>query len=160
MSLYNITVKNARGEEVSLSEYAGKVLLIVNTATGCGFTPQYAGLQDLYARYREKGFEILDFPCNQFANQAPGTNEEIGSFCSGRFGVTFRQFNKIEVNGSGESPLYTWLKSQKGGAIGANIKWNFTKFLVNRKGEVVARFAPTKPPSALEKNIMKLLEEK
>jgi glutathione peroxidase len=108
--------------DVSLSEYAGKVLLIVNTATGCGFTPQYTGLQDLYARYHAQDFEILDFPCNQFGNQAPGTNDEIASFCTGRFGITFRQFGKIEVNGSGESLLYTWLKSQKGGALGANIK--------------------------------------
>jgi glutathione peroxidase len=160
MSLYHITVKDAKNENVALSEYAGKVLLIVNTATACGFTPQYAGLQNLYVRYREKGFEILDFPCNQFAHQAPGTNEEIGSFCTGRFGVTFRQFDKIEVNGSGESPLYTWLKSQKGGVGSAKIKWNFTKFLLNRKGEVVARFSPTKTPAAIEKHIAKLLEEK
>jgi glutathione peroxidase len=160
MSLYDITVNDAKGVEVSLSEYIGKTLLIVNTATGCGFTPQYTGLQDLYARYRENDFEILDFPCNQFGNQAPGTNDEIGSFCTGRFGITFRQFDKIEVNGSGESPLYTWLKAQKGGVAGANIKWNFTKFLVNRKGEVVARFAPTKTPSAIEKNIARLVDER
>jgi glutathione peroxidase len=122
MGLYDISVKDANGNNVNLSEYAGKVLLIVNTATACGFTPQYAGLQDLYARYREKGFEILDFPCNQFLHQAPGTNEEIGAFCTGRFGVTFQQFDKIEVNGKNESPLYTWLKSQKSGVGGANIK--------------------------------------
>jgi glutathione peroxidase len=158
MGLYDITVKDAKAADVSLSEYAGRVLLIVNTATGCGLTPQYTGLQDLYDRYRDKGFEILDFPCNQFGNQAPGTNEEIGSFCTGRFGVTFRQFEKIEVNGEKESPLYTWLKSQKGGALGSNIKWNFTKFLVNRRGEVISRFAPTTAPNAIEKHIAKLLE--
>ncbi|MDR1668741.1 MAG: glutathione peroxidase [Oscillospiraceae bacterium] len=160
MNLYDINVKDAKGADVSLSEYAGKTLLIVNTATGCGLTPQYTGLQDLYVRYREQGFEILDFPCNQFGNQAPGTNEEIGSFCTGRFGITFRQFGKIDVNGSEESPLYTWLKSQKGGALGSNIKWNFTKFLVNRKGEVAARFAPTKTPPTIEKHIARLLAEK
>jgi glutathione peroxidase len=114
----------------------------------------------LYARYRDKGFEILDFPCNQFGGQAPGTNEEIASFCSGRYGVSFRQFDKIAVNGSGESPLYTWLKAQKGGLGSANIKWNFTKFLLGRDGEVVARFAPTKTPAAMEKHIGKLTEEK
>jgi len=160
MSIYNITVKDAKSKDVVMSEYARKVLLIVNTATACGFTPQYAGLQNLYMRYCGKGFEILDFPCNQFAHQAPGTNEEIGSFCTGRFGVTFRQFDKIEVNGNGESPLYTWLKSQKSGLVSARIKWNFTKFLVNRKGEVVARFSPTKTPAAIEKHIVILLEEK
>lgn len=160
MKLYEIIVKDAKGESITLSEYAGKVLLIVNTATACGFTPQYAGLQELYERYREKGFEILDFPCNEFFNQAPGTNEEIESFCSGRFGVTFRQFEKIKVNGEGESSLYTWLKAQKSGIGGSNIKWNFTKFLVNRNGEVVTRFAPTKTPAAIEKSIIKLLEEK
>lgn len=159
MKLYEIIVKDAKGESITLSEYAGKVLLIVNTATACGFTPQYAGLQELYERYREKGFEILDFPCNEFFNQAPGTNEEIESFCSGRFGITFRQFDKIEVNGDGESPLYTWLKAQKSGIGGSNIKWNFTKFLVNRNGEVVTRFAPTTTPASIEKSIIKLLED-
>ena len=122
MVFYDITVKDATGGDVRLSEYEGKVLLIVNTATACGFTPQYKGLQELYERYRERGFEILDFPCNQFANQAPGTNQEIGSFCKGRFGITFRQFDKIKVNGKNESPLYTWLKSQKSGVAGADLK--------------------------------------
>ncbi|MDR1692048.1 MAG: glutathione peroxidase, partial [Oscillospiraceae bacterium] len=125
--------------------------------TGCGFTPQYKGLQELYGKYKDRGFEILDFPCNQFGNQAPGTDEEIGAFCTGRFGVTFRQFAKINVNGDGESPLYTWLKKQKGGIGGGKIKWNFTKFLINKNGEVVARFAPTKTPESLEKDIAKLL---
>lgn len=159
MALYDLTVKDAKGSDVSLSDYKGKVLLIVNTATGCGFTPQYSGLQDLYNKYRSKGFEILDFPCNQFANQAPGTNEEIGSFCTGRFGITFRQFDKVDVNGERESPLFAWLKAQKGGLGGAKIKWNFTKFLINKKGEVVSRYAPAKTPAALEKEIIKLLEE-
>lgn len=156
MELYDITVKDAKGNDVPLSEYREKVLLVVNTATNCGFTPQYSGLQELYVNYKDKGFEILDFPCNQFGHQAPGSNAEIGSFCTGRFGVTFRQFDKIEVNGENESPLYTWLKQQKGG-IGANIKWNFTKFLVNKNGEVTARYAPTKTPAAIEKDIRILL---
>lgn len=159
MKLYDLTVKDAKGKEVRLSEYKGKVLLIVNTATGCGLTPQYSGLQDLYDKYKDKGFEILDFPCNQFANQAPGTNEEIGSFCTGRFGITFRQFDKIDVNGENESPLYTWLKSQKSGIGGSNIKWNFAKFLITKNGEVAARYAPTKSPAAMDKAIAKLLGE-
>ena len=159
MKLYDFTVKDAKGNAVNLSDYEGKTLLIVNTATACGFTPQYKGLQELYDKYQAKGFEILDFPCNQFANQAPGTNEEIGAFCTGRFGVTFRQFDKIEVNGENENPLYSWLKSRKGGVGGARIKWNFTKFLIDKKGEVIARYAPTKTPEALEKDLAKLLEE-
>ncbi|MDR1532088.1 MAG: glutathione peroxidase [Clostridiales bacterium] len=158
MSIYDFTVKDAKGNTVSLSEYRGKVLLIVNTATKCGLTPQYSGLQALYDKYKDKGFEILDFPCNQFANQAPGTDEEIGSFCTGRYGITFRQFGKIDVNGSGECPLYTWLKTQKGGLGGAGIKWNFTKFLVNKEGAVAARYAPTKAPDSIDEAIAKLLE--
>ncbi|KPU43181.1 hypothetical protein OXPF_31950 [Oxobacter pfennigii] len=159
MEFYDLTVKDSKGNYVSMSDYKGKVLLIVNTATGCGLTPQYSGLQDLYDKYKEKGFEILDFPCNQFANQAPGSNEEIGSFCTGRYGITFRQFDKIDVNGENQSPLYSWLKSQKSGLAGSNIKWNFTKFLVNKKGEVISRYAPTKTPGAIEKDIAKLLGE-
>jgi glutathione peroxidase len=160
MAFYDLTVKDAKGVEVSLSGYAGKVLLVVNTAMGCGFTPQYSGLQDLYEKYKDRGFEILDFPCNQFGRQAPGTNEEIGSFCSSRYGITFRQFDKVNVNGENESPLYTWLKAQKSGLGGSNIKWNFTKFLVNKRGEVVARFAPVKTPAAIDNDVSKLLGEK
>ena len=158
MTVYDLTVQDAMGNSAKLSEYKGKVLLIVNTATGCGFTPQYAGLQELYEKYKDKGFEILDFPCNQFANQAPGTNEEIGSFCTGRFGITFRQFQKIDVNGANESPLYTWMKSKKSGLGTSSIKWNFTKFLIGKKGEVAARYSPVKTPAAIEKDIAKLLE--
>ncbi|MDR1735872.1 MAG: glutathione peroxidase [Oscillospiraceae bacterium] len=158
MALGDFTVKDAKGRDVDLSEYNGKALLIVNTATGCGFTPQYKGLQELYERHSGKGFEILDFPCNQFGNQAPGTDEEIGAFCTGRFGVTFRQFAKIDVNGENESPLFTWLKKQKKGMGGGRIKWNFTKFLVDKGGAVIARYAPTTTPEAIEKDIAKLLE--
>ncbi|MCL2212996.1 MAG: glutathione peroxidase [Oscillospiraceae bacterium] len=157
MNLYEIKVKNPESTEVCMSEYAGKVLLIVNTATGCGFTPQYDGLQDLYEAHGDKGFEILDFPCNQFANQASGTGEEIAEFCTGRYGITFRQFEKIKVNGDDESPLYTYLKEQKGGIAGKSIKWNFTKFLVDKNGNVVARYAPTTKPKDIEKDILALL---
>lgn len=157
MNLYDITVKDNKGCNVSLSQYKGKVLLIVNTATGCGFTPQYDGLQDLYEKYADKGFEILDFPCNQFGNQAPGSSEEIESFCTGRYGITFTQFAKIDVNGENESPLYTFLKAQKGGIGGSNIKWNFTKFLVDKGGNVVARYASTKKPEAIDREVSKLI---
>lgn len=157
MELYDFKVKCANGEEISLSTYREKVLLIVNTATGCGFTPQYEGLQALYESYQERGLEILDFPCNQFGGQAPGTEEEIVDFCQSRYGVTFPQFAKIEVNGEKEHPLYHYLKTQKGGLFGDNIKWNFTKFLVNRKGEVVGRYAPTTTPEKLEEKIKELL---
>lgn len=157
MSIYDYKVKDKEGNMVSMKDYEGKVLLIVNTATGCGFTPQFEGMQDLYEKYQSKGFEILDFPCNQFGHQAPGTDEEITSFCDSRYGITFSQFAKIEVNGEKEDPLYTYLKSQQGGVMGNKIKWNFTKFLVDRNGNVVDRFAPTKKPEALESAIEKLL---
>ena len=157
MSIYDYSVKAQDGSEVSLADYQGRVLLIVNTATGCGFTPQYEGLQDLYEKYQSQGLEILDFPCNQFGHQAPGSDEEITDFCQSRYGVTFRQFKKIEVNGAGEEPLYTFLKLQKKGVMGDNIKWNFTKFLVDRKGNVVARFAPTVTPEKIDEQIKELL---
>lgn len=175
--LYQYSVKDAQGNIVSMEDYKGKVLLIVNTATGCGFTPQYEGLQKLYDKYREEGFEILDFPCDQFFNQAPGSNEEIVSFCQLTYGTTFKTFAKIEVNGEQEAPLYRYLKEQAPQSIedetakgleaklssmgfkteGSDIKWNFTKFLINREGKVVARFAPTLSPEVLEKEIKKLL---
>lgn len=157
MSVYDFTMKDAQGAEVSLADYKGKVLLIVNTATGCGFTPQYEGLQDLYEKYQAQGLEILDFPCNQFGGQAPGTEEEIVDFCQSRYGVTFKQFAKISVNGEDEHPLYTYLKSQKGGFLGSKIKWNFTKFLVDREGNVVERFASTVTPQSIEDKIKELL---
>ena len=157
MSIYDYVVKNRKNEDVRLEEYRGKVLLIVNTATGCGFTPQYEGLEKLYKKYHDKGFEILDFPCNQFGNQAPGSDDEIREFCTLKYKTTFDQFKKIEVNGENEDPLYSFLKSQKGGVFGKNIKWNFTKFLVDRDGNVVSRFAPTDTPEKIDEIIAKLL---
>ncbi len=157
MSIYDFKVKAMDGTEVSMENYRNKVLLIVNTATGCGFTPQYDGLQDLYEKYQEKGLEILDFPCNQFLGQAPGSEEEIHSFCTGRYGITFPQFAKIEVNGKNEEPLYTFLKSQRGGKLSSKIKWNFTKFLVAKNGDVVNRFAPTDTPESIDEFIAKEL---
>lgn len=157
MNIYDHKVKDKEGKYVSLEVYKGKVLLIVNTATGCGFTPQFDGLQDLYEKYQERGFEILDFPCNQFGNQAPGSDEEITDFCNSRYGITFPQFAKIDVNGANEDPLFTFLKSQKGGLMGSKVKWNFTKFLVDRSGKVVGRFAPTTTPEALDAEVVKLL---
>ena len=157
MTIYDYTVKGRAGEDVSLSTYKEKVLLVVNTATGCGFTPQYEGLQKLYDKYKEKGFEILDFPCNQFANQAPGTIEEIQSFCTLNYGTTFPRFAKIDVNGKNASDLYKFLKKEKKSALGSSIKWNFTKFLIDREGNVVKRFAPTDTPESIEADIAALL---
>ncbi len=156
-SIYDYTVKDGKGNDVALSSFKGKVLLIVNTATGCGFTPQYKGLEELYQKYHDKGLEILDFPCNQFANQAPGNNEEITQFCTLRYHTTFPQLQKIEVNGKNEAPVYAYLKSQKKGFLGSRIKWNFTKFLVDRSGNVKERFAPTATPESLDEKIAALL---
>ena len=158
MNLYDFTVADSKGNNVSLSEYKGKVLLIVNTATGCGFTPQYEGLEKLYEKYHDKGFEVLDFPCNQFLNQAPGSDEEIGSFCTLKYNTTFPRFKKVDVNGENASPLWKWLKEQKGGLFGSAIKWNFTKFLINKEGKVVKRYAPITPPEKIEEEIKKLLD--
>lgn len=157
MTIYDFKVKAMNGDEVKLSEYQGKVLLIVNTATRCGFTPQYKGLQALYDRYRAEGLEILDFPCNQFAGQAPGSDMEIASFCQTNFQISFPQFSKILVNGINAEPLYKYLKKEKGGFFGGAIKWNFTKFLVDKKGRVVARYAPTDKPEDISETIEKLL---
>ena len=166
MSVYDYTVLDRKGNEVSLENYRGKVLLVVNTATGCGFTPQYKELEEMYEKYHDRGLEILDIPCNQFAGQTPGTDEEIHEFCTLRYNTQFPQMKKSDVNGENELPLYTWLKSQKGFegfgkgpmalAMGAMlkkldkdyknnpaIKWNFTKFLLDREGNVVERFEPT-----------------
>ena len=155
--IYDIRVIDRLGEEHSMSEYRGKTLLIVNTATGCGFTPQYEGLEKLYRKYKDKGFEILDFPCNQFGHQAPGTAEEIHEFCQLKYDTSFPQFAKIEVNGANEHPLYTFLKSQKGGLLGKKIKWNFTKFLIDKDGNVIERFAPTVKPEDIDDKISAII---
>ena len=157
MKIYDFKVRNAKGVEVPMTEYQGKVLLIVNTATGCGFTPQYEGLQKLYDKYRDKGLEILDFPCNQFGHQAPGTEDEILEFCTLKYKTTFPLFAKIDVNGKDADPLFVFLKKQKGGFLGDDIKWNFTKFLVSRDGTVVDRYAPMTTPEKIESDILKLL---
>ena len=179
MNIYDFNVAAQDGSEVSLADYKGKVLLIVNTATGCGFTPQYDELQDLYDECHEAGLEILDFPCNQFANQAPGSDEEIHSFCTGRFGITFPQFSKIEVNGENAIPLYKYLTENTkfegfDGPMGlmlsgivkkmdndyknnGNIKWNFTKFLIDREGNIAARFEPTISMKKVSEKVKEML---
>ena len=156
--VYEFTANALDGHEVPLAQFRGRVLLIVNTASKCGFTPQYKGLEELYQQYREKGLTVLGFPCDQFGHQEPGSAEEIGAFCERNFGVTFPLFAKIEVNGAGAHPLYQWLGKEKRGLFGSTrIKWNFTKFLVDREGRVVARFAPTTTPASLAKRIEGLL---
>ena len=157
MNIYDFKANDYKGNEVSLSEYKGKVLLIVNTATKCGFTPQYTELEELYGKYKEQGFVILDFPCNQFFHQAPGTGEEIHTACVLRFNIAFPQFEKIDVNGKEEHPLYRYLKDNCPVKKGKNIKWNFTKFLIDREGNVVDRFEPTEKPKEFEEKIQKLL---
>lgn len=183
-TVYDYSLQDKQGNEVSLSAYKGKVLLIVNTATACGFTPQYEELEAMYRRLKDKGFEILDIPCNQFGNQAPGTDEEIAEFCRVNFGTEFPQFKKSEVNGENELPLYTWLKSQKGfegfdkdnsltprlesrfdkvdpeWRSKSDIKWNFTKFLIDRNGNAIARFEPTKNMAQVEEFIKEALNVK
>ena len=179
MSIYDYSVKNRIGEDVSISEFKGKVLLIVNTATGCGFTPQYEGLEKLYKEYHDKGLEILDFPCNQFGSQAPGSDDEIHEFCTLKYNTTFDQFAKVDVNGENELPLYTFIKNEIQEDIidglknkmamkavekisttckkNGDIKWNFTKFLIDREGKVVARYSPTFKPEDMEEKIKELL---
>lgn len=178
MTFYDHKIKKRDGGELDLAEFKGKVVLVVNTATGCGFTPQYEGLEELYKKYRDKGFEILDFPCNQFGSQAPGSDEEIHQFCALKYNTSFDQMKKIEVNGENEEPLYTYLKSVlpdeeiKGfskltmKAISkmsdstkekSDIKWNFTKFLIDKNGTPVKRYDPTVKPEKIDKDIEKLL---
>jgi len=157
-SIYQFDVNDINGNQVSLSEYQGKTLLIVNTASKCGFTPQYTGLESLYEKYKDKGLVILGFPCNQFGKQEPGSNEEIASFCDLTFKVSFPMFGKVDVNGDSAEPLYDFLKSQAPGILGSKgIKWNFTKFLVNKDGQVVKRFAPKDKPEAIENEIASIL---
>ena len=179
MNVYDFTVKTRKGQDVDLAQYKGRPLLIVNTATGCGFTPQYKELQEIYEAFKDQGLEILDFPCNQFADQAPGTDEEIHTFCTGRFGITFPQFTKIDVFGENAIPLYRWLSENTkfegfSGAKGllmngvakkmdkdyknnGNVKWNFTKFLIGRDGEILGRFEPTHDMKDLEKKVAEAL---
>ena len=157
MSIYDFKANDYKGNEVDLHQFEGKVLLIVNTATKCGFTPQYNELEELYEKYKERGFVILDFPCNQFFRQAPGTSEEIHTACVLRFNIAFPQFEKIDVNGKDEHPLYKYLKENCPVNTGKKIKWNFTKFLVDRNGNIVNRFEPTAKPLAFEKEIEALL---
>ena len=180
MSIYDFTLTDGKGNDVSMEQFRGKVLLIVNTATGCGFTPQYEQLEEMYAKYRDRGFEIIDVPCNQFAGQTPGTDEEIHDFCTIRFGTEFPQMKKSDVNGENALPLFTYLKQQKGCegfgkgpaalAMSAmlktidrnyktnpDIKWNFTKFLVDREGNVVARFEPTHDMKKVDAAVAALL---
>ena len=179
MSIYDYSVKNRNGEDVSMSDFKGKVLIIVNTATGCGFTPQYEGLENLYKKYHEEGLEVLDFPCNQFGSQAPGSDDEIHQFCQLKYNTSFDQFSKIDVNGDNENPLYTYIKNEiKDDVIDGmknslamktiekistsctkegDIKWNFTKFFVDREGNVVERYSPTYKPEDMEEKIKALL---
>lgn len=179
MNVYDFCVKAQDGSDVELSKYQGKVLLIVNSATGCGFTPQYAELQEMYEEIKDDGLEILDFPCNQFAGQTPGTDEEVHDFCSSRYGITYPQFSKIDVNGENAIPLYKWItentkfagfngpmslvltpvvkKMDKDYKNNGNIKWNFTKILINREGEIVERFEPTVDVKKIAKKIKEIL---
>ena len=179
MNIYDFMVKAQNGEDVSLSSFQGKVLLVVNTATGCGFTPQYAELQEMYEEFKEQGFEILDFPCNQFANQTPGTDEEVHDFCTSRYGITFPQYSKIDVNGENAIPLYKWLtantkfegfdgpmglilrpvvkKMDKDYKNNGSIKWNFTKILIDREGNIAARYEPTADIKKIRARVEELL---
>lgn len=157
MKIYDFKVLDSKGIKVSLSEYKEKVMLIVNTATRCGFTPQYQGLEDLYEKYHDRGFEILDFPCNQFGKQAPESNEEIAQFCELKYKTSFKTFAKIDVNGNNADPLFKYLKKESKGFLTNIIKWNFTKFLIDRDGKVIDRFSPITKPSEIEKYIEKMI---
>ena len=179
MSIYDYKVKNRKNEDVNLKDYKGKVLIIVNTATGCGFTPQYAGLEELYQKYHDKGLEILDFPCDQFGHQAPGTDDEIHEFCTSKYNTTFEQMKKIEVNGDNKEPLYEYLETNSPKEIlkglknkmamtavkkisttykkETDISWNFTKFIIDKEGNIKERYAPTEEPSKMENTIKELL---
>ena len=159
-SIYDFSARTLAGKDVALSDFRGQVLLVVNTASKCGFTPQYEGLEKLYEKFSGDGFAVLGFPCNQFGHQEPGDESEIGAFCQKNYGVKFPMFAKIDVNGDDAHPLYKYLKHEKPGLLGSEaIKWNFTKFLVDRRGEVVARYSPLTKPDGLEAPVTKLLEE-
>ncbi|HEV2219246.1 MAG TPA: glutathione peroxidase [Casimicrobiaceae bacterium] len=157
-TLYDFTVDDITGHPLRLDRYKGKVLLVVNTASKCGFTPQYKGLEALYRKYRDQGLEVLGFPCNQFGGQEPGNEQEIATFCETNYDVTFPMFAKVDVNGDKAAPMYRYLKSAKPGLLGTEaIKWNFTKFLVDRSGKVIARYAPNDTPESLEADVAKAL---
>jgi glutathione peroxidase len=157
-TIYDFSVDDIGGKPVGLDRYKGKVLLVVNTASQCGFTPQYEGLEALYRKYRDQGLEVLGFPCNQFGAQEPGSDEEIAAFCETRFGVSFPMFHKVDVNGEHAAPVYRYLKHARPGLLGTEaIKWNFTKFLVDRTGNVVARYAPNDTPASIDPDVAKAL---
>ena len=157
-TIADFTVVNYKGEHIDLKQKLGKIILVVNTASKCGFTPQYEGLEELFQQYREQGFEVLAFPCNQFGGQEPGNASEIAEFCKVNFGLTFPLMKKVDVNGDDASPLFDWMKAEKPGLMGSKaIKWNFTKFLIDREGNVVKRYAPTDAPKSISKDIEKLL---
>jgi glutathione peroxidase len=158
MSFYDFSAKGMNGKEVNMNDYRGKVILVVNTASKCGLTPQFKGLEELYQEYKDSGLEILGFPCNQFANQDSGSNEEIHEFCQLNYGVTFKMFEKIDVNGENTNPLYKYLKNESKGVLSKEIKWNFTKFLIDANGNVIKRYAPTTTPLKLKSDIEKLLK--
>ena len=157
-TVYDFSCATTGGKKKSLTDYKGKVLLVVNTASKCGFTPQFEGLEEMYEKYKDEGLEILGFPCNQFGKQDPGSNDEIMEFCQLNYGVSFPMFGKIEVNGGGTDPLFKHLKKEAPGALGTErIKWNFTKFLIDTDGNVVKRYAPSDKPKAIAKDVKKLL---
>ena len=157
-TIADFTVVNNKGEQIDLKQKLGKIILVVNTASKCGFTPQYEGLEELFQQYREQGFEVLAFPCNQFGGQEPGNASEIAEFCKVNFGLTCPLMEKVDVNGDDASPLFDWMKAEKPGLMGSKaIKWNFTKFLIDREGNVVKRYAPTDAPKSIAKDIEKLL---
>lgn len=157
MSIYEFSARLGTGQERSLADYRGKALLVVNVASRCGFTPQYTGLQNLQEQFGPRGFEVLAFPCDQFGHQEPGSDAEIAGFCDLNYGVTFPLFAKIDVNGQDAHPLFTWLKREKGGLLGGRIKWNFTKFLLDRQGTVQSRFAPITTPESIARDVEALL---
>lgn len=159
-TFYDFNAKTLQGKELSMEEYKGKTVLVVNTASQCGLTPQYEGLEKLYEKYKDQGLVILGFPCNQFGNQEPGDEKSISEGCLVNYGVTFPMFSKVDVNGNTAHPIFKYLKGKLGGILGSRIKWNFTKFLIDAKGRPVKRFAPYTKPEALEKDIVKLLGKK
>lgn len=158
MKFYDFSALRMNGQEVSMDQYKGKVVLVVNTASKCGLTPQFKDLEEIYQEYKDMGLEILGFPCNQFANQDSGSNEEIHEFCQLNYGVTFTMFQKIDVNGENEHPLYKYLKNETKGILGKQIKWNFTKFLIDSEGKMIKRYAPTVLPSKIKNDIEKILK--